>query len=59
MANGATVAAGYAIDDNFLNRLVQDGNAFNINMAVASGNNLDEKHRRGRPAQRGALWPDA
>ncbi len=41
VASGATVTLGYAIDNAFLNRLVENSNAFNVNMTVASANNLN------------------
>ena len=41
VAGGATVAAGYAINNAFLNRLAENANAFNINMTAASSNALD------------------
>jgi autotransporter-associated beta strand protein len=41
VATGASVAAGYAMNNAFLNRLEETGNAFNVNMVVASANALD------------------
>jgi len=38
---GATVAAGYAINNSFLNRLAENGNAYTVALALASGNALD------------------
>ena len=41
VASGAVVAAGYPIDNNFLNRLAQNANSSVVALAANSGNNLD------------------
>jgi autotransporter-associated beta strand protein len=38
---GATVAAGYAIDNAFLNRVAETADAFTVALAASSSNNLD------------------
>jgi autotransporter-associated beta strand protein len=41
VAAGATVAAGYAIDDTFLNRVAENSNAFTVALGINSANALD------------------
>ena len=41
VSKGATVAAGYAIDNAFLSRLAQTSDAFVVALGAASSNNLD------------------
>jgi autotransporter-associated beta strand protein len=41
VASGTTIAVNYAIDNTFLNRLVESANTFSINLLVASALALD------------------
>jgi autotransporter-associated beta strand protein len=53
VSSGGTVAAGYAINNAFLNRLAENTNTCTVALAAASGNNLDFN------TSTGAILPNA